>query len=236
MTRKTKIAAAAGGSVAILLATFGGVFGANTKLADEKTRSFTIDAPVSKVVVDSDVGDVHVLAADTDRITIRQTTHWLTYEPTPTRVVDGGVLRLDDGCGGWNFFRCEADYQITVPRDLALEVDVDSGDIEVEGVAGGLSLHTDSGDVRGRELTGAQVKGTSDSGDVKLAFSTAPASVEANTDSGNVEVELPQAPYAVDVDTDSGDTDVEGIVQYDLASRTIEAKSDSGDVTVRGRS
>lgn len=235
MTRKTKIAVAAGATVVVIAATFGGVFGANTLLADKQTRSFTVAAPVSKVVVDSDVGDVDVVAADTDRITIRQTTHWLTDEPTPTRVVDGGVLRLDDGCGGWNFFRCEADYRITVPRGVELEIDVDTGDIEVDAVAGALSLHTDSGNVRGRELPAAHVNAKSDSGDVRLAFSTAPASVEAKTDSGDVEVELPRAPYAVDADTDSGDTDVDGIVQYDLASRTVEAKSDSGDVTVRGR-
>jgi hypothetical protein len=235
MTRKKKIALAAGGTVAILAATFGGVFGTNTLLADKKTRSFTLAAPTTKVVVDSDAGDVDVVAADTDRITIRQTTHWVTHEPTPTRVVDGGVLRLDDGCGGWNVFRCEADYQITVPRNLELAIDVDSGDIEVDAVAGALSLHTDSGDVRGRDLPAAHVNAKSDSGDVRLAFSTAPASVEAKSDSGNVKVELPRASYAVDADTDSGDTDVEGIVQYDLASRTVEATSDSGDVTVRGR-
>jgi hypothetical protein len=236
MTRKTRIAVVAGGAVALLAVSLGGLIAANTLLDHEQTDSFTIAGPVTKVIVSSAAGNVDVVAADVDRVSVEQTSRWLTDEPEPTRTLAGGVLRLGDEClGGWAIFRCETDYDITVPRGVDVDVDVEAGNVSVTGVDGTLVLHSDAGNLDGTRLAAESVRADSDAGNVRLAFSAAPTSLDADSDAGNVELELPRAEYAVETDTDSGDTSVSGIVSYDLAAHTVRASSDAGDVTIRGR-
>src|SRR4051812_44726701 len=215
-----------------LVTALAGVFAANTLFDSSKTEKFAVTEPVQKLVVAADAGNVRVVATDADRVTVRRTTHWVTSEPKPTKTVSGGVLRLADDCDGWTTFRCETSYRIEVPRDLALDVKIDSGDIDVRGVTGAVNLSSDAGDVSGQGLAGARVRAATDSGDVRLTLVSSPSSVEALSDSGDVDVELPRGEYALDAHTDSGDTSVHGIVRYDRAPHAVKARSDSGDVTV----
>jgi len=231
-TKKATAAAIAGGLVMCLVVAFAGLFAVNTLLDSEKTDRFAVTEPVQKLVVAADAGDVKVVATDTDRVTVRRTTHWVTSEPKPTKTVSGGVLRLADDCEGWTTFRCETSYRIEVPRGLAVEVKADSGDVDVRGVTGAVNLASDSGDVSGHALAGARLRATSDSGDVRLGLVSSPLSVEALSDSGDVDVDLPRGEYALDTHTDSGDTTVRDIVRYDRADHAVKARSDSGDVTV----
>jgi hypothetical protein len=233
--KKPPVAALAGGLVMCLVAAFAGLFAVNTLLDSEKTDKFVVSEPVQKVVVAADAGDVKVVATDADRVSVRRTTHWVTSEPKPTKTVSGGVLRLAGDCDGWTTFRCESSYRIEVPRDLAVDVKLYSGDVDVRGVTGAVDLSSDSGDVSGHGLTGARLRAASDSGDVRLGLVSAPSSVEALSDSGDVDVELPRGEYALDTHTDSGDTSVHGIVRYDRADHAVKARSDSGDVTVEAQ-
>src|SRR3954463_11950371 len=228
---KNATVAVIAGGVVLFLAAFAGLFAVNTLLDHEKTETFAVTEPVQKLVVASDAGDVKVVATDGDRVTVRRTTHWVTSEPKPTKSVSGGVLRLAGDCDGWTAFRCESSYRIEVPRGLAVDVKVDSGDVDVRGVTGAVNLSTGSGDVSGHGLAGARVRATSGSGDVRLGLVSSPLSVEALSDSGDVDVELPRGEYALDTHTDSGDTSVHGIVRYDLADHVVQARTDSGDVT-----
>jgi hypothetical protein len=231
-SKKRTVAAIAGGLVMCLVAAIAGVFAVNTLLDSQKTDRFVVSEPVEKVVVAADTGDVKVVATDADRVSVRRTTHWVTSEPKPTKSVSAGVLRLAGDCDGWTAFRCDSSYRIEVPRGLAVDVKVDSGDIDVRGVTGAVNLDSDSGNVSGHGLAGARVRATSDSGDVRVGLVSSPSSVEALSDSGNVDVELPRGEYALDTHTDSGDTSLNGIVRYDLSDHVVKAHTDSGDVTV----
>lgn len=211
------------------------LFAVNTLLDSEKTEKFAVTEPVQRLVVAAGAGDVNVVATDADRVTVRRTTHWVTREPMPTRTVSGGVLRLAGDCAGWTMFRCETSYRIEVPRGLAVDVKVGSGDVDVRGATGAVDLSTGSGDVSGHGVAGARVRATSDSGDVRLELVSSPSSVAALSDSGDVDVELPRGEYALDAHTDSGDTSVHGIVRYDRATHVVRAHSDSGDVTIGAR-
>src|SRR3954470_9750410 len=222
----------AGGAVMCLVVAFVSLFAVNTLLDRSKTETFAVTEPVQKLVVAADAGDVKVVATDGDRVTVRRTTHWVRSEPKPTNTVSGAILRRADDCGGVTPFRCDSGYRIEVPRGLAVEVHADSGDVDVRGVSGAVDLESGSGDVTGHGLTGARLRATSDSGDVRLGLMSSPVSVEARSDSGDVDLELPHGEYALDADTDSGDTSVHGIVRYDRASNAVKAHSDSGDVTV----
>jgi hypothetical protein len=233
-TRNKKATAAviAGGVVVCLLTAFAGIFAVNTLFDNEKTEKFAVTEPVQKLVVAADAGDVKVVATDADRVTVRRTTHWVTSEPKPTMSVSRGVLRLADDCGGWTTFRCESSYRIEVPRGLAVDVKASSGDVDVRGLTGAVTLASNAGDVSGDELAGARLRAKSNSGDVRLGLVSSPSSVEALSNSGDVDVDLPRGEYALETHTDSGDTSVHGIVRYDRADHAVEARSNSGDVTV----
>ena len=94
MSKKAKAAAIAGGTLACMAAVVGTVIAVNTLLDSKKTEEYTVSEPVHKLVVDSDAGSVRIVATDAESITVRQTTHWVTDEPTPKRSVVNGVLRL----------------------------------------------------------------------------------------------------------------------------------------------
>jgi DUF4097 and DUF4098 domain-containing protein YvlB len=235
MSTKRKIAIGAGATAASLAGALALILAVNTTLDHSRTDRYTITQPVQKVLVASDAGNVDVVATDTDRVRVRQTTRWVTQEPAPERTVNAGVLRLDDACrDAWVIFKCETDYRIEVPRTTEVEIAADSGDINVTGLAGRITAESDSGQVKGTLLTSGNVTARTDAGDVKLGFAVAPASIDAETDSGSVRIEVPRAEYAIDTDTDSGDTTVSGIVRYDLAEHSIRAHADAGDVTIQG--
>src|SRR5688572_10676854 len=114
MSKKAKVAVIAGGTVACMAAVVGTLIAVNTLLDSKKTEQYTVTEPVHALVDDSDAGSVRIVATDADTITVRQTTHWITDEPSPKRSLVGGVLRLADAdeCrGGWTVFRCETDYR-----------------------------------------------------------------------------------------------------------------------------
>lgn len=238
MSKKAKAAAIAGGTLACMAAVVGTVIAVNTLLDSKKTEQYTVSEPVHKLVVDSDAGSVRIIATDAGSITVQQTTHWVTDEPTPKRSVVDGVLRLvdaDECRGGWTVFRCETDYRIEVPRELAITVKADAGTVKVAGVTGNLTIESDAGTVEGTQLGSDRVKASTDAGNVRLAFVTTPSSVDAETDAGNVDIDLPRSEYALDLDTDAGGSSVEGVVQYDLSPRTVKASTDAGDIEIRGR-
>ena len=237
MSKKKTAAVVLGSAVVSLAGIFGAVLAVNTLLDNQKTEQYTISEPIHKLVVGTGAGNVDIVATAADQISVRQTTHWITDEPSPKRNISGGVLTLADAddCGGWTLLRCETDYRIEVPRDLVVSVRVDAGDISVTGLAGKLTVESDAGNVDGTALGASHVKASSDAGDVNLAFSVAPTSVEAESDAGNVEIDLPRDEYAVSVDTDAGGSSVEGIIRYDLAPHVVKAETDAGDVRIRGR-
>lgn len=114
---------------------------------------------------------------------------------------------------------------------------VASGDIEATRLAGRLRLATTSGDVDAAELTGGTIDARAISGDVFLDVATVPRRINAAATSGDVTVAVPRngsEGYAAETATSSGDArrlvDVD-----DDSSRTVNAVTLSGDVTIRYR-
>lgn len=235
MSKKKTAAVVTGVVIGSTGALFGAVLAINTLLDSQKTDEYTVSEPVDELIVSADSGNVEIVATSAERVTVHQTTHWVTDEPTPKKTVSNGVLTLADECGGWGLqFRCETDYRIEVPRNLAVSIKADAGDVTVTGLAGRVTLESDAGNVEGTELDASHVQASTDAGDVRLSFATAPTSVDAETDAGDLDIDLPHAEYALDLDTDAGDTSVEGIVRYDLAPHSVSAETDAGDLTIRG--
>ena len=237
MSKKKRAAVVAGAVIGSTGVFFGAVLAINTLLDSKTTKQYSVSERVTELIVSSGAGNVEIVATSADRVTVQQTTHWVTDEPTPKKTLSDGVLTLadsDDCRGGWTLLRCETDYRIEVPRDVAVSIKADAGDVTVTGLAGRVTLESDAGNVKGTELGASHVQASTDAGDVRLSFTVAPTSVDAETDAGDLDIDLPRAEYALDLDTDAGDTSVEGIVRYDLAPHSVSAETDAGDLTIRG--
>ena len=181
-----------------------------------ETKTTRVSEPVRAIALDVDTGNVE-LVRGSGRVTVEQTSEYLISEPEVERSVENGVLTLKSECGGMFLLHCTTDFRIEVP----------------EGVA--INVKSDVGNVTGTALASSDVRVRTDVGDVDVDLTTAPDRLEAFTDVGDVELGLPDAAYAVDTDTDVGEIDVHGIVQDDRARRSVTAKTDVGDIAIRGR-
>jgi DUF4097 and DUF4098 domain-containing protein YvlB len=105
-----------------------------------------------------------------------------------------------------------------------------SGDIDLEDDSGTLLARADSGEIHGAGLASQQTSAQTLSGDIDLAFTSAPMSVSASVASGNVIVTVPHgATYRVSGQTSSGSRNIEQNIEDDSSPRTITISSLSGD-------
>ncbi|HEU5081932.1 MAG TPA: DUF4097 family beta strand repeat-containing protein [Acidimicrobiales bacterium] len=242
------------GSVVAVAALGGATFGAVSVIAheEEATRG-TFDATAVDVVrVDNHRGTVEVLGGDVDEITVTaEVSHGLFRTDTSAHVEDGALV-VDMDCPPGPPLWCEADYRITVPADVAVEVDNGNGrtlvrdvdgDVAVDGrngrielvrVSGDVEAETSNGRITARGMRGARLEARSRNGSVRLAFAEPPTAVTARTENGSVDVVVPDddEAYRVEVESFVGGTDT--AVRTDPGSeRVIVGLSRNGSVTVR---
>jgi DUF4097 and DUF4098 domain-containing protein YvlB len=236
-------------SVALIL---GGAYWAMTGLTeDSKTSKDTYPVQGTVLTIDSGSADLELRSGDVREITVDRKFSRNMFGSDPAEKYEDGKLEIrDTGCGFLSF-GCDTDYVVTIPKDLNVTVGSSSGDLQVSDLPGGatlkttsgnieahkiggaLTMNSSSGDLEGSDLDASSVTTESSSGSLELTFLSAPSSVQAETSSGDVTVVLPTGTetYKVDTDTSSGDESTE--VKMDPAStRTITAKTSSGDVTV----
>jgi DUF4097 and DUF4098 domain-containing protein YvlB len=137
----------------------------------------------------------------------------------------GDTVRVSES--GRNNFWClfcsrDLRYEISVPAGAQADIRTASGDIDVEGLGGPITLGTVSGDVRADELSG-DLKVETTSGEVRL--SDIAGSLNAGTISGDVRVEDGKVNGAK-VNTTSGEIEIDGV------SGEIDLSTVSADISV----
>jgi hypothetical protein len=214
----------------VLAVAGGGYTAVNFAFDETAVKTHTIAEPVRSIVVKSGSGDVHLVPAG-GKVEVRETQHYVSTKPTLRRDVRNGVLTLDSGCGS-HLLRCYSDLRVSVPAGTKVTVEADSGNVDGRGIdVRDIHANSDSGNVR-LELTGSQQRAWAhtDSGNVDIVADA--LAVDAKTDSGNVNVTVPRGDYAVDTHTDSGNTKIGGITRNDQSPKSIQASTDSGNVTL----
>jgi hypothetical protein len=181
---------------------------------NEFSDDATVDARISSVRVSSDSGDVTVRVGSTTKV--HRTVHYDADRPGATHRLDGDALVIDS-CPARN---CWVEYDVTVPAGTRLDGVVNSGQIEIEGLAA-VNLKIDSGEATVRGVTGA-VNLESESGSVRLAGIGAAVAVKAS--SGDVTVS--DAKGAVSIAAESGNVTATGV------GGAVDVRSESGDVTI----
>ncbi len=205
--------------------------------AFERTRTSTETYPeaISHLVVDSSNGDIVIVATEDGALTVERTERYSFRNPEGTAVVDGTTLTLEDGCPGAFaalFSHCRVDFRITVPAGTEVTVELSNGNIDVDGVGGGVSLICSNGDITGRSLTASVLLADSSNGDIGLSFVSAPERIVADTSNGDIEIVVPDDTYRIEAETSNGRIEY-GVDTDPDAERSITATTSNGDIDIR---
>jgi hypothetical protein len=221
-----------------------------------QTQHQVFTRPVTAVTIDADAADIIVTAGPAGQVSVERTLQTSKgWQPVITETWTGSSLRVTVNCPSSFFGRkCAIRYAIAVPASTVVDVRADSGSVSAKGLtartslsassgdltatdlAGPLTLRADSGNLTGSGLTSTNVTANADSGNISLTFAAAPKAVDVSADSGDVRVAVPRTgtpddSYTVQASVDSGTRTV-SVRTPSSTGRTINAKADSGDVTV----
>lgn len=197
-------------------------------------RPALVEAPVIAggdlvaVRVDLDAGDVALWGGDGARVEgTRIASGPLGSLTVEQRVVDG-VLELTARCALLS--PCAVDLDLTVPRELPVEVRTGAGRVRLSGLDGDLSVRVGDGAVEGDGLGAAHAHVQVGWGEVTLAFAAEPDDVAVSLGAGDVALLLPGERYAFDLAAFDG-VRVDGLADEPAAPR-VHARTQQGEVRV----
>ena len=177
---------------------------------DTAQKSFTLSGAAGrKLTVDNVWGSVHVTAADGDRVDVSVKERWhadsqadlerarrevhldMTQDGDTVRVYVDGPFRDRHGRGGDLGYEPRFDFDIRVPRQIALDLrTVLDGDIRVAGTSGDFVACNVNGDVTLNDIAGSG-RATTVNGPVRVTFRDNPRSESTfKTINGEVAVAL----------------------------------------------
>lgn len=212
---------------------------------EDQAQTYAQEA--TRVEVKSDSGEVEIRTGNDAEVTIERRLYWYSNKPKVDETWDGTTFKVVSNCTG----NCGIDYVITVPPNVSVLLDMDSGsgkvrdvtgtvdatldsgDLELSGLSNTITVTTSSGNLDASQLTSKNVTLNVDSGDIDVSFAEAPTLLAMEADSGNIDVTVPVSPdgYKVTADADSGSEDIK-VTKNDLSTHVITASVDSGDVRV----
>lgn len=201
------------------------------------SQSFVLSGGVRCVVVRSAGGHVTIKSDDNGHLHVRSR-HRSGGRTQPEVGVDlrGGILLVENHCDNPGKPSCAVDFDITLPPGVAqIDVSVEQGDVELEGLGGQLAVNVQTGRIGGRRLEAAVASMSTRRGDIELELVRDAVLVQADTERGDIDLVVPTQNYKVDAIADAGQVDVVRIYHAPNARRRIIARTDSGDVGVRGR-
>ena len=246
--------------VLIIIALSGGArasfsaFGPHSSII-EPPRQFAVNG-TPNIVINDNVGTIHVHTGSANDVTV-----------TASRKSFGFFGNADDAqikynqqdntitvnVGGSGFFDSgRVDLDVTVPSTTDLQLKTDTGEIDVTGVNGQMSLQTDTGTINatGDTLTG-QSSLKADTGAITFNGSLdANGSYQFQTDTGAINVTLPSnSAFHLDATTDTGaiNTNIPGVnvqhpdmtgaqVHTDIGTGqgpTVTLKTDTGAINLQ---
>jgi hypothetical protein len=187
--------------------------------------------------VELDLGDapVEITGGAGGAVDVRRTEAYAFGQPPRvTRGVQGSVLRIVSRCPETILGHCRASYRIAVPDNVLVNVRTSSGDVRIDGLNASARVTTGSGAVTLGGFCGFTLVATSSSGDVRGGAECSPDRIELRSDSGDVSATVPVGRYQVDAHSDRAPARVRNLTVAPDAAFTIQALSNSGQVTVEG--
>jgi hypothetical protein len=227
---------------------------------EKKTR--TVQTKTSALEIDLYEGNLTVRAnadpTDTS-VTIAREVRWATDAPKITEEWRGEKLHISvSGCPSFGLIStpvtCEADYTLSVPQSVMISAKTDGGTIDIKGLKGDVNVAIGSGNINLEDITSSLIMARADSGSIKARgievtqfitsvdagtidaqFVTIAPNVQARADSGSIKLIVPAGQaYNVKGNSDSGNRKIL-VDQSPRSPYSIEASTDSGDVTIDQR-
>jgi DUF4097 and DUF4098 domain-containing protein YvlB len=202
-------------------------------LSRDSTSTERLAGTVTEVRVDSERGAVTVRAGEGDGARVTQRRKWILVGPEVRTDLADGVLTVDVSCPALSIASCSADVDVAVPASARADLKTVRGLLSVEGLRGPVRAISEDGDVRvdapAREVTAASVTGR-----VDVRVPVVPESVTGQSETGDVTLTVPGGAYRLTVVSRVGGAAVDGVVDDRGASRSLTARTGSGDVRVTG--
>ena len=201
------------------------------------TRSTSYIAAAEVLRVELDVGDgsVVVHGGGQEEVAVRRTDHFaFGHSPSEWRTLDSGVLRITATCPSLVVGSCASDYDVTVSDNVPVAVRVEHGNVRLVGYRGSADLETRGGSVAVDGFCGFVLQAATRQGSIDVRTACSAERMELRADSGDVTAAVPAGRYRMDVATNGGRSDVRGVVAADDAPWSIQALSNTGNVTVVG--
>jgi hypothetical protein len=121
---------------------------------------------------------------------------------------------------------CELNATLVVPRQVAVTLSTDGGDLAVAGYTGDLTLNTDGGNLNAGQLGGAVMQIGTGGGDITVNQLTA-ANPQVQTDGGNVNI---GAVDAADGTYQTGGGDI--TLAFTQVPKNLVIQSDGGNINL----
>src|SRR5215469_18052637 len=224
----------------------------------QQAHTFSVGA-LPTIVINDDVGTIHVHTGGNNGSVLVQVTD--VNQGFGNNPGNGHVSYNQDGAhntvtvnadSGPGFFGSNSiDLDVTAPANSNLQIKTDTGEIDVSGVTGQMSLSSGTGSIHAEQdsLNGQSVLKT-DTGSVTFEGTIDPkGSYQFETNTGSVDVTLPgNSSFHVDASTDTGsiNSDFPGVnvqhgdftgasVHSDVGSSpstTVTLKTDTGSISL----
>lgn len=190
----------------VLLASLAAAPLARANEGEGSTATVKLSAPDKPATLSLDVpwADIHITGVDGDTITVESSLNQRNSKPARP----GALRRLDNevsfeltekdnvvtlslaGDNPWGGH--DADFKVSVPRNIALNLKTDAGgDLVVQGVEGDVEINNMNGEVRLEGLVGSAVINTMN-GEVRAIYAKAPQKpISITSMNGEVDLRLP---------------------------------------------
>ena len=193
-------------------------------------QSVEVPASIQQVELTVDTGSVTVTAGPAgSRVQVRRRARAFPETRAVHDDVSRGVLRVTARCGGAP--GCRIDHDLRVPPEVRLLVQVNDGDVELDGLASEVEVTVGLGKVTGTGLRSSAADVRTEGGGIDLIFAAAPQSLIANAAAGDVSLRVPGGSYRCDFDrAQAGEVEV----RCDAAApNVIAASTGVGKLRVR---
>ncbi len=220
-------------SVVVLLAASAGMAALWAATTESRRTSYRLPGALIRVEIDVDTGNVDVLGGGKETVQIlRAERYAYDHPPKERRTMVDGVLRIESRCPVIILGSCSVDYRLTVPDNVPVTVLADTGDVRLTSFRGSAQIDADTGNVSADAFCGFALRATANTGDIRVNAACAPDRLELRTSTGDVSAAVPFGRYRIEADTDTGETAVRGLTRTDDAPWSIQALSNTGDVTI----
>jgi len=215
-----------------------------------REEAFEFDEPVTRLVVDSEGGDVEIVFGDQPTVQADMVYRYQRDEPLVLWTYEEGVLEASVDCAVLDG-RCAADIRISAPpveslviyayrgdvnisnASGMLSVDVRYGDVAVEGQPGDVDMYVSSGDLSVQGMQGQTNLLETVEGSMTLAHVGAFEFLRATAAGGDMQAVVLPGAYDLVLGEVAGELSVDlDVVPDTLSAMRLEVSNTTGNVTI----